>query len=363
MRVLFDVGAVEAALAPLLVYEHPAVDLMPTIRTPNLAARAAHAKSLQSLLDDITATRNAVELLGEKLERLKRDLRCREVAVKAALAPVTSLPLKVLRRILLTTVARSPTSRTSLNLSHVNSNWRSLSLSTRELWTNIEVPSHCDGSEMFEEFAQRSGTLSLRVIRLGPGPESLYTVPLRINLSPTHGHRISSIELRSDVESEQWISSMESCATSMNLQDLTFTHDRTAVPVRYRIRGGMTSTGSLHVDGTSVVNDSGRLMNQLGILSVSNVFYAEISTILRSLFGAPVLRELRLSHITAGEQTWHIEPCGYDVSLTSLAIVSCHANLWWSLRRWSMPNLTSLTVVVSDVGAVTTSSWTDMVCR
>lgn len=186
MGVLFDFGPIESALTHLLESPYPPADLTPPMRIPNSATRAAHTKSIHLLLIDIAATRKTIEVLKGKLDRLKDGLCYREAAVRTNLAPVASLPPEVLGEIFLFTMAQTPTSRTSLILSHVNSSWRAISISTRELWTHIQVPSRSDGEEMFKEFALRSGALPLHIVRLGHRPGADNTVSLNIDIHPVH---------------------------------------------------------------------------------------------------------------------------------------------------------------------------------
>lgn len=96
MGLLFDVAPAEHALASLLAYVHPGIDLTPTSRITNATTRATRISALSALIDDFDATIDAVACLEGTLASLMLGLRQRRARIKTAMAPVTGLPTETL---------------------------------------------------------------------------------------------------------------------------------------------------------------------------------------------------------------------------------------------------------------------------
>lgn len=344
MSPLFDLTPVKGALDALLGLTCPPVDLSPIICISHAATRSSRTDVLKAILGEIDETRVSIAEVEDMLSCLLVDLRQRSAAVMTALAPVAGLPTELLVEIFLIVADNDRTSKARITLSHVSSLWRAVALDTKELWTVIQVPS--GHPEMMHELARRSGFLRFN---LSPLPNGAW--PEDLEIGSEEAPRLSVLSVHSRIPAVSFGTSLERHASLICLDKLTIS-TRGAPDI---MRGGMTSTRSLHLRGTSLYSfppDYAVRMDRLTSLTISNNEAWVASHHLQWIL-APLLSHLKLSNIRYGigsnidpeDPDERVNHGGYNEQIVSLNMVDCSwPVVFYVLAAWRMPNLTSATL-------------------
>lgn len=144
--------------AALLAY--PAVRVAPVIREPVPQYRAGRRDELLKVAKDLQAQHDLLDEIQQALSACQAAVRTYRVSVNQALAPVSGLPVEILREIFLwadcTYKESSKFRRVDLatSISHVCSYWRGVACSTREFWQNIQV-TPMDSADAVEAWTSR----------------------------------------------------------------------------------------------------------------------------------------------------------------------------------------------------------------
>lgn len=351
MTVLFSVAPVKKALAPLLAHTYPNVDLTPISRTTSPAARKTRRQGLSKLIEDFDATIDAVALLEASLASLIIGLKQRRASVRMALAPIASLPAETLREIFLIAAANDSTSRASVNISHVSSHWRTVSLDIKELWTTICYPG------LLHEFSERSKGLR---IHLTPALNARWLADLEITAA--EASRLSTWSLReSACVGGQFIGAPPIRFTS-SLRRYT----RLLELRRVTIAGPEGAHGDSSFDKALQLTDEEEEIwcfarkDQLSELGLSNVSVSVCNDWLQSCrHGRAPLSRLRFSGVFADFLGWDdlndYTSDSYRIrapecdQLEFLTVIGCCKDIHLQmLASWVMPGLKSLTLDVRD---------------
>jgi hypothetical protein len=124
----------------------------------------------KKILDDMQRLKDSVSLERRELGAKRKELHSKR-------QPINSLPAELLIHFFLTfTDADSDTShdlsevyrRAPVIISHVSSSWRSISLSTSQMWSRISVRTMVWNARPIVAFLARSGTTPLDIIFICP---------------------------------------------------------------------------------------------------------------------------------------------------------------------------------------------------
>lgn len=341
MSLLFDISQLEANLDTLLAYTYPPVNLAPSLIITEKLARAHHKSALESVLLDLSATRVAVQSIQVKLTRLEVDLRLKEASVKGAISPVSSLPTEVLREILEIVIRQSIfQSQTARRLSHVSTEWRSVALETRTLWEQVVITPN--GADSFGVLAARSGHL----------PISVTLNPIRagsLNIAREHASRIEQLVFIGEQTYPQ-IQGLDAVASHLKLDGVSFTSDQgsstRSTPV-VSIHPGITSTKSLHSNGSLFHNIDALVLPRLEHFTLERLSNRDVSDSLLSLRTSH-FKTLYLDEIQSEPSVMGLVPLdagGVEARIESLHLSYSMFPIFSTIcQTWEMNNLTSLAI-------------------
>lgn len=346
MGVLFDVAPVAHALAPLIAYAYPNVDLTPTSRITSSATRATRGEALSALVDDFDATIDAVALIEITVASLMLGLRQRRARIQTALAPVTALPTETLREIFLIAAANDTTSKTHIMISHVSSHWRAVSTDIKQLWTTISYPG------MLHECAERSKDLRLH---LTPAPKARW--PFDLEITAAEASRVSTWLLRlfTDVGDEVIGGRPRRFTSSLERHAPLLAVDRVEIAGASHIREDTTTSRKFRLCSSEDYALHSICKTQLAEVAISNVSVGDCEIWLSLLSkDAPLLSRVQLATIFGFEdeqeneqivdQHQMVRPQCCD-QLESLTVMGCVKDIYLPLLdNWEMPSLVSLTL-------------------
>lgn len=165
MTALFEFTPVIMALDSLLSTQSPAVDITPILLATSIATRQLQTDRRRSTLSDIDATLACVRILEEKIANLRRKLEMWRANILQSLSPISALPGELLG-IIFNTVAEEDhwekRWQVGINLSHVCSRWRVVTLGLGELWSQLKIISRAQW-ELMPLFGQRSRNSRLHI--------------------------------------------------------------------------------------------------------------------------------------------------------------------------------------------------------
>lgn len=154
------------------------VSCAPTLREPVPQYRAIRRDELSKVVKDLQAQNDLLAEIQHALSAAQAAIRAYRDTMRQALAPVSCLPVEILREIYLWAVYSHEESSNfrridvATSISHVCLHWRGVACSIPELWQDIRV-TPMDSAELFEAWSSRG-----RLIR--PDRDFIMT------LVPTH---------------------------------------------------------------------------------------------------------------------------------------------------------------------------------
>lgn len=377
MKALFSLTTVAHKLDSILAITYPPLDLTPPILSYDPTQKSFRAAYLRSELDVLSATRDEVLGLQDKLRQIDQHLFQRQASIKFALSPLSAVPVEILQYIFRLYLPHEGDGSidgtdeefvrerlaSSITLSHVCSSWRVVSLAMPALWNKICIDQN---QTALSALARRSKNLPIDLfIKLPlsqtdaisdtpPSTRSLDLTSTGLTIQSDYSGRLSRLKLVDATTLQLGLSECE--GSRMSLQSLELS---SSGPLEtYTLSTGMSPAANLKLEGCQISNPSQIPMYRLERISFNNSSYWNIFQTLKELRGqCPSLRNIEMMSIYEETQRRYeldnrftlIPSYGVDSVLEVLGIANCSMGLLYDIfQEWRMPLLKTLRLVHSD---------------
>lgn len=335
MAPLFDITLADQALSSLLSVQCPSVDITPLFLATSPTERQRRAVRLNSVLVDVIESISLVSLLEGKVLSLLRKLEAWRAEVTQPLAPISALPVELLRPIFEMAVEEGGW-RSSVRLSHVCSRWRAVSVNHGQLWSELDIHQSSQ-SRIMSLFAHRSANTRLHLSLREPHPGAAFLDIIDVDAAEARQIRALTFETH---EAYYAFQIDQNTQATMDLESVEFNFNIGAGPVR--ATDYLATTRRLRFRNATVTANPISTFARLTDLTIR---YTEEDAMIDMLkiIQAPALQSLKICEI---------EPTPVEVTtrvtfplLTSLSIEDVEPGGWASLRSLLIiPNLHHLAV-------------------